>query len=88
MGITTSVLTIPGLALFEAITSVDNALINAEALVTMKAIHDSAPVLLIGGGYSSSFSFVTGSFLSQRNSGCPERISSPARERGSALWYR
>jgi uncharacterized protein len=35
--IISSILTIIGLALFESITSVDNAIINAEALGTMQA---------------------------------------------------
>jgi hypothetical protein len=36
MDITSSILTIAGLALFESITSIDNAIINAEVLTTMK----------------------------------------------------
>ena len=37
MDITTAVLTIIGLAVFESITSIDNAIINAEVLATMQA---------------------------------------------------
>lgn len=66
-----SVLTILGLALFESITSVDNAIINAEALVTMKAIHDSAPVLLIGGGVFFIFLFCHWIFLEPKKFGLP-----------------
>ena len=37
MDITTVILTILGLAVFESITSIDNAIINAEVLATMQA---------------------------------------------------
>jgi hypothetical protein len=124
MDITTAVLTIIGLAVFESITSIDNAIINAEVLATMqerarrwfltwgiavavfgvrgilpwlivwvmspgldpwqaltatfsddavaqKAIQDSAPVLLIGGGVFFIFLFCNWLFQEPKTFGMP-----------------
>ncbi len=122
MTITTALLTIAGLALFESITSVDNAIINAEVLATMRsrarrwfltwgiliavigvrgllpwlivwivtpglgpveaftaslvgdpvalnAIHESSPVLLMGGAVFFIFLFCHWLFLEPKNYG-------------------
>ena len=128
MTLTGIVLTIAGLALFESITSIDNAIINAEVLATMgprarrwfltwgiliavfgvrgflpwlivfvmtpglgpwdaltasltgdpvamRAIHDSSPVLMMGGAVFFIFLFFHWLFLEQKNYGIPaERI--------------
>lgn len=124
MDITSSILTIAGLALFESITSIDNAIINAEVLTTMnprarrwfltwgiglavlgvrgllpwlivwviapglgplqaftatltgdpaaiRAIQQSAPVLLIGGGVFFIFLFCHWLFLEPKKFGLP-----------------
>jgi len=124
MDITSSILTIAGLALFESITSIDNAIINAEVLTTMKprarrwfltwgiglavfgvrgvlpwlivwvmasglgpwqaftatltddptairAIQQSAPVLLLGGGIFFIFLFFHWLFLEPKKYGLP-----------------
>ena len=124
MDVTSTVLTIAGLAIFESITSVDNAIINAEILATMqakarrwfltwgiliavfgirgllpwlivwvmapglspwqaltatftddpaaqKAIQDSAPVLLIGGGVFFIFLFCNWLFQEPKKFGLP-----------------
>ena len=124
MDITAAVLTILGLAVFESITSIDNAIINAEVLATMqararrwfltwgiaiavfgvrgflpwlivwvmapglnpwqaltatftddpaaqKAIQDSAPVLLIGGGVFFIFLFCHWLFQEPKKFGLP-----------------
>lgn len=124
MDITSSLLTIAGLALFESITSIDNAIINAEVLTTMKprsrrwfltwgiglavfgvrgvlpwlivwvmasglgpwqaftatltddptairAIQQSAPVLLLGGGIFFIFLFFHWLFLEPKTYGLP-----------------
>jgi hypothetical protein len=124
MDITSTVLTIAGLAVFESITSIDNAIINAEVLATMqpkarrwfltwgilvavfgvrgllpwlivwvmtpglspwqaltaaftdnpaaqKAIQDSAPVLLIGGGVFFIFLFCNWLFQEPKKFGLP-----------------
>jgi hypothetical protein len=124
MDITSSILTIAGLALFESITSIDNAIINAEVLTTMnprarrwfltwgiglavlgvrgllpwlivwviapglgplqaftatltgdpaalRAIRQSAPVLLIGGGVFFIFLFCHWLFLEPKKFGLP-----------------
>ena len=122
--ITTVILTILGLAVFESITSIDNAIINAEVLATMqararrwfltwgiaiavfgvrgllpwlivwvmasglnpwqaftatltddpaaqKAIHDSAPILLMGGGVFFIFLFCNWLFQEPKKFGLP-----------------
>ena len=128
MTLTGIVLTIAGLALFESITSIDNAIINAEVLATMgprarrwfltwgiliavfgvrgvlpwlivfvmtpglgpwdaltasltgnpvamRAIHDSSPILMMGGAVFFIFLFFHWLFLEQKNYGIPaERI--------------
>lgn len=128
MTLTGIVLTIAGLALFESITSIDNAIINAEVLATMgkrarrwfltwgiliavfgvrgflpwlivfamtpglgpwdaltasltgdpvamQAIHNSSPVLMVGGSVFFIFLFFHWLFLEQKNYGIPaERI--------------
>jgi hypothetical protein len=124
MDITSAILTIAGLALFESITSIDNAIINAEVLTTMnprarrwfltwgiglavfgvrgllpwlivwviapglgplqaftatltgdqtalRAIQQSAPVLLIGGGVFFIFLFFHWLFLEPKKFGLP-----------------
>lgn len=124
MDVTTIILTITGLVLFESITSIDNAIINAEVLATMqkrarrwfltwgvliavfgvrgvlpwlivwimtpglgpgqaftasltgdpaalKAIQESAPVLLMGGGVFFIFLFVHWIFLEPKKYGLP-----------------
>ena len=124
MDVTSTVLTIAGLAIFESITSIDNAIINAEILATMqakarrwfltwgiliavfgirgllpwlivwvmapglspwqaltatftddpaaqKAIQDSAPVLLIGGGVFFIFLFCNWLFQEPKKFGLP-----------------
>jgi len=124
MDVTSTVLTIAGLAIFESITSIDNAIINAEILATMqakarrwfltwgiliavfgirgllpwlivwvmapglspwqaltatftddpaaqKAIQDSAPVLLIGGGVFFIFLFCNLLFEEPKKFGLP-----------------
>jgi hypothetical protein len=124
MDITAALLTIAGLAVFESITSIDNAIINAEVLATMqprarrwfltwgiviavfgvrgvlpwlivwtmtpglnplraltatftddpaaqKAIQDSAPVLLIGGGVFFVFLFCHWLFMEPKRYGLP-----------------
>jgi len=124
MDITSSILTIAGLALFESITSIDNAIINAEVLTTMKprarrwfltwgiglavfgvrgvlpwlivwvmasglgpwqaftatltddptairAIQQSAPILLLGGGIFFIFLFFHWLFLEPKKYGLP-----------------
>ena len=124
MDITSTILTIAGLALFESITSIDNAIINAEVLTTMKprarrwfltwgiglavfgvrgvlpwlivwvmasglgpwqaftatltddptairAIQQSAPVLLLGGGIFFIFLFFHWLFLEPKKYGLP-----------------
>jgi len=124
MDITSSILTIAGLALFESITSIDNAIINAEVLTTMKprarrwfltwgiglavfgvrgvlpwlivwvmasglgpwqaftatltddptairAIQQSAPILLLGGGIFFIFLFFHWLFLEPKKYGIP-----------------
>ena len=124
MDVTSTVLTIAGLAVFESITSIDNAIINAEILATMqakarrwfltwgiliavfgirgllpwlivwvmapglspwqaltatftddpaaqKAIQDSAPVLLIGGGVFFIFLFCNWLFQEPKKVGLP-----------------
>ncbi len=124
MDITSSILTIAGLALFESITSIDNAIINAEILTTMKprarrwfltwgiglavfgvrgvlpwlivwvmasglgpwqaftatltddptairAIQQSAPILLLGGGIFFIFLFFHWLFLEPKKYGLP-----------------
>jgi hypothetical protein len=124
MDITTAALTILGLAVFESITSIDNAIINAEVLATMqararrwfltwgiaiavfgvrgllpwlivwvmapglnpwqaltatftddpaaqKAIQDSAPILLIGGGVFFIFLFCNWLFQEPKKFGLP-----------------
>lgn len=128
MDLTTVFLTITGLVLFEAITSIDNAIINAEVLATMqqrarrwflswgiliavfgvrgllpwlivwvmtphlgpwealtasltgdpaalKAIQDSSPVLLIGGGIFFIFLFFHWIFLEPKAFGLPIELS-------------
>jgi hypothetical protein len=124
MDLTGAILTILGLAVFESITSIDNAIINAEVLATMqararrwfltwgiliavfgvrgvmpwlivwvmtpglgplqaltatmsddpaaqKAIQDSAPVLLIGGGVFFIFLFCHWLFMEEKKYGLP-----------------
>ena len=124
MDITSTILTIAGLALFESITSIDNAIINAEVLTTMKprarrwfltwgiglavfgvrgvlpwlivwvmasglgpwqaftatltddptairAIQQSAPILLLGGGIFFIFLFFHWLFLEPKKYGLP-----------------
>jgi hypothetical protein len=124
MDITSTILTIAGLAVFESITSIDNAIINAEILATMgirarkwfltwgiliavfgvrgllpwlivwvmapglspwqalaatftddpaaqKAIQDSAPILLIGGGVFFVFLFCNWLFQEPKKFGLP-----------------
>jgi len=124
MDVTTALLTILGLAVFESITSIDNAIINAEVLATMqararrwfltwgiviavfgvrgllpwgivwvmspglnplqaltatftddpaaqKAIQDSAPILLIGGGVFFIFLFFNWLFQEPKKFGLP-----------------
>ena len=124
MDVTTVILTITGLVLFESITSIDNAIINAEVLSTMqkrarrwfltwgiliavfgvrgllpwlivwimtpglgpwqaftasltgdpaalKAIQESAPVLLMGGGVFFVFLFIHWIFLEPKKYGLP-----------------
>ena len=124
MDITSTILTIAGLAVFESITSIDNAIINAEILATMgirarkwfltwgiliavfgvrgllpwlivwvmapglspwqalaatftddpaaqKAIQDSAPILLIGGGVFFIFLFCNWLFQEPKKFGLP-----------------
>ena len=146
MDITSAILIVLGLVLFESITSIDNAIINAEVLQTMqtrarrwfltwgiliavfgvrgllpwlivwvmtpglgpwdaftasltgdpvalKAIQDSSPVLLMGGGVFFVFLFCHWIFLEPKKIGLPvERIIArhdtlTARaERGVSLW--
>src|SRR3989339_643927 len=70
MDIITIMLIILGLVLFEIISSIDNAIINAEVLSTMPAIVEaSAPVLLIGGGVFLIFLFFHWLFLESKHYG-------------------
>ena len=136
MDFTGAMLTILGLAVFESITSIDNAIINAEVLATMqararrwfltwgiliavfgvrgvmpwlivwvmtpglgplqaltatmsddpaaqKAIQDSAPVLLIGGGVFFIFLFFHWLFMEEKKYGLPgERFFA-----GQGAWF-